>query len=196
MPVVSFMPYLPDVGVDKTYGDFRIWNWWKHREEVVTDPTSKRAVGWWKRPAGRSARTGVAGGGPTPCVSPRITVSPSRGTWCMVDTLELRPLPGVVLKHFTARAVICRWDVIEVHRRATASAATRFLDTLQQRMPFPLRALQVNGGSEPACGRQVRRRLRRGLPTAGVETVRAAAPLAQTQRLRRAGPAHPSGGVL
>ncbi len=82
MPVVSFMPYFPDVGVDKTYGDFRIWNWWKHREEVVTDPTSKRAVGWWKRPAGRSARTGVAGGGPTPCVSPRITVSPSRGTWC------------------------------------------------------------------------------------------------------------------
>ena len=118
------------------------------------------------------------------------------GDLVQVDTLELRPLPGVVLKHFTARAVICRWDVIEVHRRATASAATRFLDTLQQRLPFPLRALQVNGGSEPACGRQVRRRLRRGLPTAGVETVRAAAPLAQTQRLRRAGPAHPSGGVL
>ena len=98
------------------------------------------------------------------------------GDLVQVDTLELRPLPGVVLKHFTARAVICRWDVIEVHRRATASAATRFLDTLQQRLPFPLRALQVNGGSEPACGRQVRRRLRRGLPTAGVETVRAAAP--------------------
>ncbi len=37
MPVVSFMPYFPDVGVDKTYGDFRIWNWWKHREEIVTD---------------------------------------------------------------------------------------------------------------------------------------------------------------
>ncbi len=38
MRVVSFMPYFPDVGVDKTYGDFRIWKWWKHREEIVTDP--------------------------------------------------------------------------------------------------------------------------------------------------------------
>jgi transposase InsO family protein len=73
------------------------------------------------------------------------------GDLVQVDTLELRPLPGVVLKHFTARDVICRWDVVEVHRRATASAATRFLDTLQQRMPFLLRALQVDGGSEFAA---------------------------------------------
>ena len=73
------------------------------------------------------------------------------GDLVQVDTLELRLLPGVVLKHFTARDVICRWDVVEVHRRATASAATRFLDTLQQRMPFPLRALQVDGGSEFAA---------------------------------------------
>jgi len=65
-----------------------------------------------------------------------------------VDTLDVRPLPGVVLKHFTARDVVSRWDVLEVHRRATATAATRFLETLKARLPFPLKAIQVDGGSE------------------------------------------------
>ena len=64
-----------------------------------------------------------------------------------VDTLDVRPVPGVVFKHFTARDVVSRWDVLEAHRKATATAA-HFLDTLQQRLPFPLRALQVDGGSE------------------------------------------------
>jgi putative transposase len=65
-----------------------------------------------------------------------------------VDTLDLRPLPGTVLKHFTARDVISRWDVLEVHARATAKTAASFLTTLQARMPFPVRAIQIDGGSE------------------------------------------------
>ena len=73
------------------------------------------------------------------------------GDLMQLDTMDLRPAPGVVLKQFTARDVISRWDVIEVHRRATSTAATLFLDTLQSRLPFPLRALQVDGGSEFAA---------------------------------------------
>jgi len=68
-----------------------------------------------------------------------------------LDTLDLRPSPGVVLKQFTARDMISRGDVLEVHRRATATAATLFLDALQRRLPFPWRALQVAGGSEFAA---------------------------------------------
>jgi transposase InsO family protein len=70
------------------------------------------------------------------------------GDLVQVDTLDVRPLPGVVLKHFTARDVISRWDVLEVHTRATATTARAFLDTLQARFPFPLKAIQVDGGSE------------------------------------------------
>ena len=70
------------------------------------------------------------------------------GDLIQVDTLDIRPLPGVVLKHFTARDVICRWDVVEMHRRATAMTAAHFLNRLQERMPFPIRAIQVDGGSE------------------------------------------------
>jgi len=49
--------------------------------------------------------------------------------------MDVRPLPGVVLKHFTARDVITRWDVLEVHTRATATLAQGFLDTIIERMP-------------------------------------------------------------
>ena len=68
-----------------------------------------------------------------------------------VDTKEIRMRRGVILKHFSARDVVSRWDVVEVHRRATSLAAARFLDTLLERFPFPVRALQVDGGSEFAA---------------------------------------------
>lgn len=82
---------------------------------------------------------------------PRDYAVEKPGDLVQLDTMDLRPAPGVVLKQFTARDVVSRWDVIEVHGRATSTAATLFLDTLQRRLPFPLRALQVDGGSEFAA---------------------------------------------
>jgi transposase InsO family protein len=74
---------------------------------------------------------------------------PSRpGDLVEVDTVDLRLVPGSILKQFTARDVISRWDVCEVHRRATSTAASLFLKTLLTRSPFPIRAIQVDGGSE------------------------------------------------
>ena len=82
---------------------------------------------------------------------PRAWTVRRPGDLVEVDTLELRPLPGVVLKQFTARDVVSRWDVLEAHGRATSALAAQFLNTLLERMPFPLRALQVDGGSEFAA---------------------------------------------
>ena len=87
-----------------------------------------------------------------PCVSPKTTDPSSPGDLVQLDTLDLRPLPGVVLKQFTARDVVSRWDVLTVGTQATAAAATRFLDDLRARSPFPIRALQVDGGSEFMAG--------------------------------------------
>jgi len=70
------------------------------------------------------------------------------GDLIQLDTLDIRPLPGVVMKHFTAHDVISRWDAMAVYSRATASTAAHFLDELEQRMPFNIRAIQVDGGSE------------------------------------------------
>ena len=65
-----------------------------------------------------------------------------------LDTLDIRPLPSVVYKHFTAHDVTSKWNVLSVYRRATATTATQFLDALEERMPFPVKAIQVDGGAE------------------------------------------------
>jgi putative transposase len=70
------------------------------------------------------------------------------GDLVQLDTLDVRPAAGHGLKHFTARDVISRWDVLELAACATAQTATRALDAVLERMPFPVRAIQVDGGSE------------------------------------------------
>lgn len=82
---------------------------------------------------------------------PREYAASQPGDLVEVDTLDVRPIPGVVFKQFTARDVVSRWDVVQAHTRANAQTATEFLDTLQHRMPFPIRAVQVDGGSEFAA---------------------------------------------
>ncbi len=65
-----------------------------------------------------------------------------------VDTLDVRPVPGVDLKHFTAHDVVSRWNVLEVHTAASAKTSAGFLDAILSRMPFEVKAIQVDGGSE------------------------------------------------
>jgi transposase InsO family protein len=65
-----------------------------------------------------------------------------------LDTVFLTPAPGRAARQFTARDVISRWDVLGLVPRATAAAAAGFLDELTARLPFELRAIQVDGGSE------------------------------------------------
>ena len=68
------------------------------------------------------------------------------GDLVQVDTLDVRPFLWMALKQFTARGVISKWDVIEARRRAAATTAKEFLETLEQRMPFKVKAFQVDGG--------------------------------------------------
>jgi putative transposase len=65
-----------------------------------------------------------------------------------LDTLDIRPVPGRVWKQFTARDVVSRWDVLELGRRATARDAASVLDSLAERMPFGVRAISIDNGSE------------------------------------------------
>ena len=51
-------------------------------------------------------------------------------------------------KHFTERDVFTRWDVLNAYYQATAQAATLFPDSLLKRAPFPVRTIEVDGGSE------------------------------------------------
>jgi len=79
---------------------------------------------------------------------PRGYLAQEPGDLVEVDTVDLRPLPGVILKHFTARDIVTRWDVLGVYTRASANCAAQFLDAIQARTPYPVKAIQVDGGSE------------------------------------------------
>lgn len=79
---------------------------------------------------------------------PREYLPRAPGDLVQIDTTEIRPEPGVILKQFTTVDVVSRWSVPTIASRATARLAGRALDNLQKRAPFPIRAIQVDGGSE------------------------------------------------
>jgi putative transposase len=81
---------------------------------------------------------------------PRDYVPRAPGDLVQIDSADVRLLPDHDhwYKHFSARDVISRWDVLGVYSRATAITARDFLDAVIERMPGPVRAIQVDGGSE------------------------------------------------
>jgi putative transposase len=70
------------------------------------------------------------------------------GDLVQLDTMHLPPVPGVERRHFSAVDLISRWSVTGVRDTATAGTARDFLAELEARLPFPVRAIQVDGGSE------------------------------------------------
>jgi len=70
------------------------------------------------------------------------------GDLVQVDTMHLAPLPGVERRQFTAVDVVSRCGVVGVRGSATAGTARDFLGELTARLPVPVRAVQVDGGSE------------------------------------------------
>ena len=79
---------------------------------------------------------------------PRGLAALRPGDLVQVDTLDVRPVPGLVLKQFTARDVVSRWDVLELRSTASARAAVSILDALAERAPFTVRAVSVDNGPE------------------------------------------------
>lgn len=70
------------------------------------------------------------------------------GDLVQIDTLDVRPVPGVVRKQFTARDTISKWDVIGAYGNATSGLAAKFLEIVISRLPFAVIAIQIDGGSE------------------------------------------------
>ncbi|MDA8218754.1 MAG: integrase core domain-containing protein [Dehalococcoidales bacterium] len=70
------------------------------------------------------------------------------GDLVQVDTLDVRLCAGCEYKQFTARDMVSRWDVVAVGRSATARGAAKFLEQMLVRMPFRVKGVQIDGGSE------------------------------------------------
>ena len=70
------------------------------------------------------------------------------GSLIQIDTVFITIEPGKSIKHFTAYDPVAKWTVAKVFNRATATSAAMFLDKVIADMPFPVQAIQVDGGSE------------------------------------------------
>ncbi len=103
------------------------------------------------------------------------------GDVVQIDTLSIYPLPGVAIKHFNAYDPFAKWTVARPCKRATAKNAAEFLDAVLEQMPDPVKAIQIDGGSEFMAVR-LRTSLRRQEPA----PLRPAAPIAKAQRSCRA----------
>ncbi|TMJ09277.1 MAG: transposase [Bacillati bacterium ANGP1] len=65
-----------------------------------------------------------------------------------IDATPIEVLPGLRRIHFTARDVVSRKDVLAAYKRQTSQAAARVLREAFARFGFPVRAIQIDGGSE------------------------------------------------
>lgn len=70
------------------------------------------------------------------------------GELIQIDTMHVSLIPGVAVKHFTAYCPISRWTVSGVYKRASSLRAKEFLEKALEEFPFPVEAIQVDGGSE------------------------------------------------
>ncbi len=59
------------------------------------------------------------------------------GDIVQADTLDIHPFPAIHFKHFTARDVVSRWDVLAVYPRARSRQAKAFLNQLIKRTLSP-----------------------------------------------------------
>lgn len=85
---------------------------------------------------------------PYAIMKPKEYQASAPGDLVELDTLDVRPLPGVILKHFSSYDVVSKWNVLGIYSRATATTAKHFLDAMEGRTPNKIRAIQIDGGSE------------------------------------------------
>ena len=68
---------------------------------------------------------------------PRDYRAKAPGDIVQVDTLDVRPLPGVILKHFTARDVVSRYDVLEAQLGPPLAGPPSFSTPCKGECPSP-----------------------------------------------------------
>jgi transposase InsO family protein len=72
----------------------------------------------------------------------------SPGDLVQVDTLQIQLCPDEVRFQFSARDMVVRYDGLRAYKRQTSTAGADFLHYLRKKFPFPIKAIQIDGGSE------------------------------------------------
>lgn len=70
------------------------------------------------------------------------------GDLIQIDTIEIRLQSDDIRHQFSARDALSRWDCSRAYRHASSWAAAGFLEYMERKFPFSIRAIQIDGGSE------------------------------------------------
>jgi transposase InsO family protein len=70
------------------------------------------------------------------------------GELVQIDHMSVNPGPGVQYKHFKATCPMSRLTICRVYTNANSSSAADFLAYVQTQLPYPIKSIQVDGGSE------------------------------------------------
>jgi transposase InsO family protein len=65
-----------------------------------------------------------------------------------VDTLKVTLIPNEIRYQFSARDVVVKFDGLRAYKSQTSMKAAHFLQYLQKKFPFKIKAIQIDGGSE------------------------------------------------
>ncbi len=70
------------------------------------------------------------------------------GELLQVDHMDVKVIDGLEIKHFQAICPITKLVVEQAYTRATSNIASSFLELIVQQMPFQIKSIQVDGGTE------------------------------------------------
>lgn len=70
------------------------------------------------------------------------------GELLQIDTLTIQWDTNLCFKQFTAACPVSGWTSVDVYRTASSATARDYLDKLIAELPFELKSIQVDGGSE------------------------------------------------
>ena len=65
-----------------------------------------------------------------------------------MDTLHVRLIANQMRFQFSAWETAVKFGAFRAYRRQTSTAAADFLHHLKTKFPFPIKAIQIDGGSE------------------------------------------------
>jgi transposase InsO family protein len=70
------------------------------------------------------------------------------GDLVQVDTLQVALVPNEIRYQFSARDVVVKFDGLRAYKHLSSVKAAHFLQYLQKKFPFKIKAIQIDGGSE------------------------------------------------
>lgn len=70
------------------------------------------------------------------------------GELIQIDHMTVTPWPGETIKHFEATCPVTRITISQCYLNASSKTAAKFLEYVRQQLPFALKTIQVDGGSE------------------------------------------------